>query len=96
MTENLLLKNVVGSEDLLKETLVTGYLPSDPNKRVDRSQLLCQEKRGDNDKPQHDQAMTAILDKVFEYSCITKDQHTSVLGSLIKGDLVEIVQKRCV
>ena len=56
------------------------FLPSNPNELVDRFQLLYQEIIGGNDNPKLKQEITAIVDKLFEYNCITSDLHAALLA----------------
>ena len=61
------------------------FLSSDPNKLCDRLKLILQEKQAGNNSVIIDQENVAIVDKLLEYKCITKKQHTQIL---IKCNLI--------
>ena len=57
----------------------TIILSSDPNDLCDRLKLLLQEKHGGNNSNLIDEEIVAIVDKLFEYKCISKKQHKQIL-----------------
>ena len=57
----------------------TIILSSDPNELCDRLKLLLQEKHGGNNSNLIDEEITAIVDKLLEYKCISKKQHKQIL-----------------
>ena len=57
----------------------TIFLSSDPDERCDRLKLLLQEKHGGNNSNLIDEEIFAIIDKLLEYKCISKEQHKQIL-----------------
>ena len=57
----------------------TIFLSSDPNELCDRLKLLLQEKHAGNNSNIINQEIIAIVDKLFEYKCISKKQHKQIL-----------------
>ena len=57
----------------------TIILSSDPNELCDRLKLLLQEKQAGNNSEIINEEIVAIVDKLFEYNCITKKQHKQIL-----------------
>ena len=64
----------------------TIFLSSDPNELCDRLKLLLQEKYAGNNSNIINEEIVAIIDKLFEYKCLSKKQHKQIL---IKCNLVE-------
>ena len=60
----------------VSETL---FLSSDPNELCDRLKLLLQEKHADNTSNIINEEIVAIVDKLFEYKCLSKKQHKQIL-----------------
>ena len=57
----------------------TIFLSSDPNELCDRLKLLLEEKHAGNNSDLINQEIVAIVDKLLEYKCITKNQHKQIL-----------------
>ena len=57
----------------------TIFLSSDPNELCDRLKLLLQEKHAGNNSNLIDEEISAIIDKLLEYKCISKKQHKQIL-----------------
>ena len=53
----------------------TKFLSSDPDELCDRLKLLLQKKHGGNNSDLIDDEIVAIVDKLFDYKCISKKQH---------------------
>ena len=56
----------------------TMILSSDPNELCDRLKLVLQEKHGGNNSNLNDEEIVAIVDKLLEYNCISKEQHKQI------------------
>ena len=54
-------------------------LSSDPNELCDRLRLLLQEKHAGNNSDLINDEIIAIVDKLLEYKCISKNQHKQIL-----------------
>ena len=63
----------------------TLFLSSDPNELCDRLKLLLQEKHAGNNSNIINEEIVAIVDKLFEYKCLSKKQLKQIL---IKGKLL--------
>ena len=57
----------------------TLFLSSDPNELCDRLKLLLQEKHAGNNSDIINEEIVAIVDKLFEYKCLSKKQHKQIL-----------------
>ena len=57
----------------------TIVLSSDPNELCDRLRLLLQERHAGNNSNLIDEEIVAIVDKLLEYNCISKNQHKQIL-----------------
>ena len=57
----------------------TIFLSSDPNELSDRLKLLLQEKQAGNNSDIIYDEIVVIIDKLWEYKCITKKQHKQFL-----------------
>ena len=57
----------------------TLFLSSDPNELCDRLKLLLQEKHAGNNSNKINEENVAIVDKLFEYKCLSKKQQKQVL-----------------
>ena len=57
----------------------TIILSSDPNELCDRLKLLLQEKQAGNISEFINEEIVAIVDKLIEYKCISKEQHKQIL-----------------
>ena len=57
----------------------TLFLSSDPNELCDRLKLLLQEKHAGNSSNIINEEIVAIVDKLFEYKCLSKKQHKQIL-----------------
>ena len=57
----------------------TLFLSSDPNELCDRIKLLLQEKHAGNNSKIINEEIVAIVDKLFEYKCLSKKQHKQIL-----------------
>ena len=57
----------------------TIFLSSDPDKLCNRKKLLLQEKQAGNISVLIIQELNAVVDKFFEYKCISKKQHKQLL-----------------
>ena len=57
----------------------TIFLSSDANELCDRLRLLLQEKNAGNNSDIINDEIVAIVDKLLEYRCITKNQHKQIL-----------------
>ena len=62
-----------------------GFLPSDPDELVDQLKLLYFEKFGGNDNPQLNEQIIAIVNKLLEYECITRNQHQNMRSNLMSS-----------
>ena len=62
------------------------FLSSDPDEPCDRLKLLLQEKHAGNNSNIINEEIVAIVDKLFEYKCISKKQHKQIL---YKCDLLQ-------
>ena len=58
----------------------TKFLSSDANELCDRLKLLLQEKNAGNNSDIINNEIVAIVDKLFEYKCISKKQHKQILN----------------
>ena len=63
----------------------TIFLSSDPDELCDRLKLLLQEKNAGNNSDIINDEIVSIVDKLLEYTCITKKQHKQIL---IKCNLI--------
>ena len=63
----------------------TIFLSSDPDKLCNRIKLLLQEKHAGNNSDIVNQEIVAIVDKLLEYKCISKEQQKQ---NLIKYNLL--------
>ena len=63
----------------------TIFLSSDPDEFCDRLKLLLREKLAGNNSDIINDEIVAIVDKFFEYKCISKKQHKQIL---IKCNLI--------
>ena len=57
----------------------TIILSSDPNELCDRLKLLLQEKHAGSNSNLIGEEIVAIVDKLFEYKCISRKQHKQIL-----------------
>ena len=57
----------------------TIFLSSDPDELCDRWKLLLQEKHAGNNSDKINEEIVAIVDKLFEYKCISKEQYKQIL-----------------
>ena len=57
----------------------TIFLSADPNELCDRSKLLLQAKHAGNNSDIINDEIVVIIDKLLEYKCITRKQHTQIL-----------------
>ena len=57
----------------------TIFLSSDPDEHCDRLKLLLQEKHAGNNSDLINNEIVAIIDKLLEYKCISKEQHKRIL-----------------
>ena len=57
----------------------TIFLSSDPEKLCDRINLLLQEKQAGNNSDIFNEEIVAIVDKLLEYKCKSKQQHKQIL-----------------
>ena len=57
----------------------TIFLSSDPDELCNRLKLLLQEKHAGNNSNIINEEIVAIVDKLFEYKCISKKQHKQIL-----------------
>ena len=57
----------------------TIFLSSDPDELCERLKLLLQEKHAGNNSDIMNQEIVAIVDKILEYKCITKNQYKQTL-----------------
>ena len=57
----------------------TFFLSSDPDELCDRLSLLLQEKQSGNNSDIINDEILAIVDKLFEYKCISEKQHKQIL-----------------
>ena len=62
----------------------TNFLSSDPNKLCYRLKLLIREKQAGNNSDSINEEIIAIVDKLFEYNCISKKQHNFLLAKCSK------------
>ena len=56
----------------------TIFLSSDPNEICDRLKLLLQEKHACNNSNIINEEIVAVIDKLFEYKCISTKQHKQI------------------
>ena len=61
------------------------FLPSDPDELVDQLKLLYFEKVGGNDSFLINEQISAIIDKLLEYECITPSQHQNIRSNLLSN-----------
>ena len=61
----------------------TIFLSSDPNELCDRLKLLLQEKHAGNNSNKINDEIVVIIDKLFEYKCISKKQHKKIYLNVI-------------
>ena len=57
----------------------TIFLSSDPNKLCDRLNLLLQEKHAGNNSKINNEENVGIVDKLFEYKCLSNKKHKQIL-----------------
>ena len=57
----------------------TIFLSSDPDEFCNRLKLLLQEKQAGNNSDIINDEIVAIVDKLLEYKCISKNQHKQIL-----------------
>ena len=62
------------------------FLSSDPKELVDRLNLLHPEKRAGNDSKIINEEIIAIVEKLYEYDCLTKEEH----ATFSKMELLEV------
>ena len=67
----------------------TIFLSSDPDELCDRLKILLQEKQAGNNSDIINEEIVAIIDKLFEYKCLSKKQHKQIL---IKCNLLNIFE----
>ena len=63
----------------------TIFFSSDANELCDRLKLLLQKKHAGNNSDIINEEIVAIVDKFFDYKCISEKQHKR---NLIKGNLL--------
>ena len=63
----------------------TIFFSSDANELCDRLKLLLQKKHAGNNSDIINEEIVAIVDKFFDYKCISEKQHKQ---NLIKGNLL--------
>ena len=66
---------MVSASDVTK----TIFLRPDPNELCDRFKLLLQEKQAGNNSHKINEQRIAVVDKLLEYKCISRKQHTKLL-----------------
>ena len=70
---------------IMASGISTIFLPSDPDRFCNRLKLLLQEKHSGNNSDIINDELVAIVDKLLEYKCISKEQHKQIL---IKCNLI--------
>ena len=55
------------------------FLPSDPKELCNRLILLLKENQAGSNSSMNNEKIIAIVDKLFEYNCISKKQHKILL-----------------
>ena len=79
-------KSLIGTDQRPANPAVYIFLPFDPDELVDQIKLLYFEKVRGNDNPQLNEQIIAIVDKLFEYECITTNQHQNLISTFLKKD----------
>ena len=68
---------LLNSPSIMASGISTIFLPSDPNGLCDRLKLLLQEKQAANDSGLIKVEIIDIVDKLFEYKCISKKNRSN-------------------
>ena len=68
------------SPRIMASGVTTIFLSSDPDELCYRLKLLSQEKQAGNNSDIINDEIVAIVDKLFEYKCISKKQHKQILN----------------
>ena len=84
-TRDRTLIKLIKSPAIMASGVTTIFLSENPDELCDRLGLLLQEKQAGNNSDINNDEIVAIVDKLFEYKCITKKQHKQ---SLIKYNLL--------
>ena len=74
------------SPAIMASVVTTIFLSENSNELCERLKLLLQEKHGGNNSDMINDEIVAIVDKLLEYKCITKNQHKQIL---IKCNLIQ-------
>ena len=77
---------ILESPAIMASGVTTIFLSENPNELCDRLRLLLQEKHGGNSSDIIDNEIVAIVDKLLEYKCTTRNQHKQIL---IKCNLLQ-------
>ena len=80
---------ILESPAIMASGVKTIFFSENPNELCDRLKLLLQEKHGGNNSDMINDEIVAIVDKLLEYKCITKNQHKQNLIVI----LYQIVKK---
>ena len=64
---------ILNSPAIMASGISTIVLPSNPNKLCDRINLLLREKQAGNNSDLNNEEIVAIVDKLLEYKCISKN-----------------------
>ena len=78
MRDRTLIK-LLNSPAIMASGITTIFLSENADELCDRLRLLLQRKQGGNNSVIIDQEIIAIVDKLFEYKCISKKQHKQIL-----------------
>ena len=73
------IKRLPNSPAIMASGVTTIFLSENPYELCDRLRLLLQEKHAGNNCDIINQEIIAIVEKLLEYKCITKNQHKQIL-----------------
>ena len=72
---------ILESPAIMASGVTTVFLSENPNELCDRLKLLLQERHAGNNSDLINEELVAIVDKLFEYKCVTKKQHKQILNT---------------
>ena len=78
-TKDKSLKKFLNSPAIMASAFSTKFSPENPNELCDRIKLLLQEKQAGNNSNLIIEEITAIVEKLSDYRCISKKQHKQIL-----------------
>ena len=79
-TRDKTLKKLLKSAAIMASEFSATFLPFDPDEYCNRLKLLQPKKQAGNNSDLINQEVTATVDKLLEYKCISKKQHKQLLN----------------